>query len=241
MDLNKIDDAIKHYKIAIQKSKNEVHLKSKIHALEKICELVDKNHKNYNNYYEMLIACLKEEVMIKDKIYNDENKNTILVLEAYIDNIEKEKENSKLKLQLENKKRELVTKKIKTLSENNFIRSIIEKLNKDSLKNDSEIRKNIKDTIKLLNHRLDDSVDWKQFLTIFDELNPSFFNKLNGYKNKLTELEIRVCAMIKFGFNTREIASILSITSRGVEQHRYRIKKKISTKGNLTNYLLNLS
>ena len=33
-----------------------------------------------------------------------------LVLEAYIDNIEKEKENSKLKLQLENK-RELVTKK----------------------------------------------------------------------------------------------------------------------------------
>ena len=47
--------------------------------------------------------------------------------------------------------------------------------------------------------------------------------------------------MIKFGFNTREIASILSITSRGVEQHRYRIKKKISAKGNLTNYLLNLS
>ena len=57
-----------------------------------------------------------------------------MVLEAYIDNIEKEKENSKLKLQLENKKRELVTKKIKTLSENNFIRSIIEKLNKDSSK-----------------------------------------------------------------------------------------------------------
>jgi len=82
---------------------------------------------------------------------------------------------------------------------------------------------------------------FKQFLTIFDELNPSFFNKLNGYKNKLTELEKRVCAMIKFGFNTREIASILSITIRGVEQHRYRIKKKINAKGNLTNYLLNLS
>ena len=241
LDLNKIDDAIKHYKITVKKSNNEVHLKSKIHALEKICELVDKNHKEYNNYHEMLIACLKEEIVIKEKIYNNENKNTVLILEAYIDNIEKEKENSKLKLQLENKKRELVTKKIKTLSENNFIKSIIEKLNKDSLNNDSEIRKNIKNTIKLLNHRLDDSVDWKQFLTIFDELNPSFFNKLNGHKNKLTELEIRVCAMIKFGFNTREIASILSITSRGVEQHRYRIKKKISAKGNLTNYLLNLS
>ena len=91
-----------------------------------------------------------------------------------------------------------------------------------------------------MDNRLDNSVDWKQFLTIFDELNPDFFENINGYKNKLTELEIRVCAMIKFGFNTREIASILSITTRGVEQHRYRIKKKIECKGNLTNYLLSL-
>ena len=91
-----------------------------------------------------------------------------------------------------------------------------------------------------LQNRLDQSVDWKQFLTIFDELNPDFFKSLNGSKSKLTELEIRVCAMIRFGFNTREIASILSITSRGVEQHRYRIKKKIKSKKNLTQYLLNL-
>ena len=77
-------------------------------------------------------------------------------------------------------------------------------------------------------------------ISIFNELNPDFFQKLNSSKNKLTELEIRVCAMIKFGFNTREIASILSITIRGVEQHRYRIKKKINSDSHLTTYLLKL-
>ena len=240
LDLKKHKEAIINYKLTIDNSQNEEHLKSKLHALEKLCQLIDKKDKDYNFYYMMYITCLKEEMQIKEKLYNDGNENTVLSLEAYIDNIEKEKENSKLKLELNHKKRELVTKNIKTLSENNFLTSVIDKLKQDSLNNDSDIRKNINNTIKLMNNRLDDSVDWKQFLTIFDELNPDFFKKLNGHKSKLTELEIRVCAMIKFGFNTREIASILSITTRGVEQHRYRIKKKIDCQGNLTNYLLNL-
>ena len=240
LDLKKHKDAIFNYKLTIDNSQNEEHLKSKLHALEKLFQLIDKKDKEYNFYYKMYITCLKEEMQIKEKLYNDENKNTVLSLEAYIDNIEKEKENSKLKLELDHKKRELVTKNIKTLSENNFLTFVIDKLKEDSLNNDSDIRKNIKDTIKLMNNRLDDSVDWKQFLTIFDELNPDFFKKLNGHKKKLTELEIRVCAMIKFGFNTREISSILSITTRGVEQHRYRIKKKIQSNKNLTNYLLSL-
>jgi tetratricopeptide (TPR) repeat protein len=240
LSLKKNKNAIENYKLAIDKSYNEKHLKSKIYAIEKICRLIDKNHTDYEYYSSLYIECIKNEMEIKEKLYNDETKNTVLSLEAYIDNIEKEKENSKLKLELDHKKRELVTKKIKTLSENNFLSIIIEKLKKDSLNNDSNIRSNINSTIKLLNNRLDDTVDWKQFLSIFDELNPVFFKKLNGHKSKLTELEIRVCALIKFGFNTREIASILSITSRGVEQHRYRIKKKIDCTKNLTNYLLNL-
>ena len=207
--------------------------------LSKIMEIQGDNKEAYK-YYKLYTKSLESNIKNQESLYNDENKNTVLSLEAYIDNIEKEKENSKLKLELKHKKRELVTKNIKTLSENNFLTSIIDKLKQVSLNNDSDIRKNIKNTIKSINNRLDDSVDWKQFLTIFDELNPDFFEKLNGSKSKLTELEIRVCAMIKFGFNTREIASILSITARGVEQHRYRIKKKIKCKTNLTNYLLNL-
>tara|TARA_B110000116_G_scaffold46768_1_gene38842 strand:+ start:351 stop:1931 length:1581 start_codon:yes stop_codon:yes gene_type:complete len=240
LDLKKEKQALKNYKLAIDKSNNEEHLKSKIYAIEKICKLINKDHTDYEYYSNLHLDYIKEELKIKEKLYNNGTKDTILSLEAYIYNIEKEKENSKLKLELNHKKREIVTKKIKTLSENNFLSTIIVKLKHDSLNNDSNIRANINNTIKLLNNRLDDTVDWKQFLSIFDELNPIFFKKLNGHKSKLTELEIRVCAMIKFGFNTREIASILSVTTRGVEQHRYRIKKKIECTKNLTNHLLNL-
>ena len=233
-------NSIKQYKLVIKEYNDSPKHKTYSYLqLSKLMEIKGDNKTAYK-YYKLYTESLENDIKRQESIYNDENKNTVLSLEAYIDNIEKEKENSKLKLELNHKKRELVTKNIKTLSENNFLTSIIDELKKVSLNNDSDIRKHISNTIKSINNRLDDSVDWKQFLTIFDELNPDFFEKLNGSKSKLTELEIRVCAMIKFGFNTREIASILSVTTRGVEQHRYRIKKKIKCETNLTNYLLNL-
>tara|TARA_B100000902_G_C27209821_1_gene863709 strand:- start:1112 stop:1243 length:132 start_codon:yes stop_codon:yes gene_type:complete len=42
------------------------------------------------------------------------------------------------------------------------------------------------------------------------------------------------------GFSTLEVADILSITKRGVEQHRYRIRKKINIKSDLTIFLLSI-
>ena len=233
-------EAIKHYKNVINNYKQFTdQIMIAYLELYKIME-IKKDIKTAFKYHKLYTEALEKSIKEKELFYNNENQNTVLSLEAYIDNIEKEKENSKLKLELNHKKRELVTKNIKTLSENNFLTSVINKLKEVSLNNDSNIRKDINNTIKLINNRLDDTVDWKHFLNIFDELNPEFFDKLNGNKDKLTELEIRVCAMIKFGFNTREIASILSITTRGVEQHRYRIKKKIKCSENLSSHLLKL-
>ena len=110
-------------------------------------------------------------------------------------------------------------------------------LKKNIAEDDGKIRKKINITIELLKHRIDESSDWKQFLTIFNELNPTFIPTLENQSSELSDLELRVCAMIKFGLHTREIANILSITIRGVEQHRYRIKKKLNIDENITTYL----
>tara|TARA_B100000700_G_C14796350_1_gene738406 strand:+ start:571 stop:750 length:180 start_codon:yes stop_codon:yes gene_type:complete len=39
------------------------------------------------------------------------------------------------------------------------------------------------------------------------------------------------------GFSTLEISEILAITQRGVEKHRYRIKKKLKLKNDLIIFL----
>ena len=48
------------------------------------------------------------------------------------------------------------------------------------------------------------------------------------------------CNLIKMSFKTDEIAEILSVSNRGVEQHRYRIKKKLKLSGDLSIFLQSL-
>ena len=230
--------AINNFEKIINSKSNGESLQYKMNAYKKLADIFQKSDlKISNDYYKKYIKYFEKNYEIKKELFTVVNKQTIESLEVYIDNIQKEKENEKLKAELNTQKRELITKKVKTLSENNFLTDIIIELKKNISEDDGKIRKKINATIDLLKHRIDSSSDWKQFLDIFNELNPTFLLSLENKCSDLSELELRVCAMIKFGLQTREIANILSITVRGVEQHRYRIKKKLDIEENLTTYL----
>ena len=236
--MNKNKHAMEYFEKIVNSKSNGESIQFKMNSYKKMAELLEDNDlKKSHYYYKNYIKKFEQYYEIKNELFMAKNKNTIESLEVYIDNIQKEKENEKLKAELNNQKRELITKKVKTLSENNFLKDIIIELKKNISEDDGLIRKKINITIELLKHRIDTSSDWKQFLIIFNELNPAFIDSLKNQAPELTELEQRVCAMIKFGLHTREIANILSITIRGVEQHRYRIKKKLKINENITTYL----
>ena len=232
------NEAINYLEKIIKSKSNEQNLTCKMNAYKKLADIFENQDlKISNKYYKKYISYYEKDYINKKKLFTEENKHTIESLELYIDNIQKEKENEKLKLELETQRRELITKKVKTLSENKFLTDLIIELKKNMAEDDGKIRKKINRTIELLKDRIDSSSDWKQFLDIFNDLNPTFINTLEIQCPDLSDLEIRVAAMIKFGLHTREIANILSVTIRGIEQHRYRIKKKLSIDENLTTYL----
>lgn len=238
INMNKNKHAMEYFEKIVNSKSNGESIQFKMNSYKKMAELLEDNDlKKSHYYYKNYIKKFEQYYEMKNELFIAKNKKTIESLEIYIDNIQKEKENEKLKAELNNQKRELITKKVKTLSENNFLKDIIIELKKNISEKDGLIRKKINITIELLKHRIDTSSDWKQFLIIFNELNPAFIDSLKNQAPELTELEQRVCAMIKFGLHTREIANILSITIRGVEQHRYRIKKKLKINENITTYL----
>ena len=132
-----------------------------MNAHKKIAELLEKaDLEKSNQHYKQYINYFEKDYEIKQQVFTTENKNTIESLEVYIDNIQKEKENEKLKDQLSSQKRELITKKVKTLSENNFLKDIIIELKKNIAEDDGKIRKKINITIELLKHRIDESSDF---------------------------------------------------------------------------------
>ena len=75
------------------------------------------------------------------------------------------------------------------------------------------------------------------------ELTSSFGTKLTERRAKLTSREIEICNMVRNGLTSKEIASLLNISSLTIEKHRINIRRKlgiINKDINLTSFLKTL-
>jgi DNA-binding CsgD family transcriptional regulator len=61
----------------------------------------------------------------------------------------------------------------------------------------------------------------------FDETQRSFIAALHQQYPTLSTTECRVCALLRWSFNTKEISSFLSTNTRTIENHRTNIRRKL--------------
>ena len=108
---------------------------------------------------------------------------------------------------------------------------VVEDRNK-SLKIIAKVRGNIKDNISHDN-------SWKKFEQNFDQVYVDFLKRLEESLPQLTTTDKKICAYLKMGLSSKEIAPPLNITVRSVEMNRYRVRKKLGLgrEDNLTTYL----
>ena len=70
------------------------------------------------------------------------------------------------------------------------------------------------------------------FSSKFDSTNAEFIRNLSSRYPKLSTTECRISALLHSGFNTKEIATLLSTSLRNIETHRLNIRKKLGLKRN---------
>ncbi|OXG08980.1 YXYXY domain-containing protein [Flavobacterium araucananum] len=94
---------------------------------------------------------------------------------------------------------------------------------------------------RIIDHELQGDQHWNEFEEIFNQLHDNFMQRLKNSFPELTPRDMRLCAYLRMNFNTKEIAPLLGISVRGVEDTRYRIRKKLqlSSEANITEYILN--
>lgn len=94
---------------------------------------------------------------------------------------------------------------------------------------DSDI--NISQVVKEQN-RVDN--DFEKIRFTIQELHPDFFKNINEKsKQRLTPLDLKYCAYIYLGMDTKQIANLLNVEPKSVRMTKYRLKKKFELDENM--------
>lgn len=106
------------------------------------------------------------------------------------------------------------------------IKSELFKLKKE-LKDDMQVT-DFNRIIRLLDTEEKSDASWEQFSVHFDAVHVNFLKRLQETYPRITNTELRLSAYLKMNLSTKEIASLMKISPRGVEVGRYRLRKKLN-------------
>lgn len=145
--------------------------------------------------------------------------------------------NEKLAHEVMAKTKELASTSMQLLENSGALIKVRDELAKLDTGDDED--SNLKRINTLLKDIEKNSANWNQFASHFDELNDGFLNNLKAKHPALSRNDLKVCAYLKLHFTSKQIAQLQNITVRGVEIHRYRLRKKlqIETELSLNDYL----
>ncbi len=100
----------------------------------------------------------------------------------------------------------------------------------------------LKKLIKTLSEEEKLNTEWDQFSQHFNSVHGDFINILKARFPSLKPHEMQLCAYLRMNLSSKDIAPLMSISVRGVEIGRYRLRKKLglATEENLAQFLLDL-
>ncbi|WP_291855303.1 triple tyrosine motif-containing protein [Marinilabilia sp.] len=159
---------------------------------------------------------------------------------------EKEREliqlrNDKLQSELSFKSRQLANSTMGIIKKNEFLISLKEKLKRHKEQLGTRYPdKYYNELTKKIDSNITGDDDWKMFEYNFNLAHESFLQSLKNEYPDLTPSDLRLCAFLRINLTSKEIAPLLGISVRGVENHRYRVRKKLNLSGDtdLTEFIL---
>jgi DNA-binding CsgD family transcriptional regulator/Tfp pilus assembly protein PilO len=151
--------------------------------------------------------------------------------------------NEKLNLDLIHKQKELANSTMQIIQKNEFL----QKLNNELIEirralTDEQLKNDLNATLKRIGKEIDNEKQWQVFNTHVEQVYEDLFKKLKTNYPDLTPRELSLCAYLRMNISSKEIATLMNISARGVEISRYRIRKKLrlDREANLTEFMMNL-
>lgn len=191
----------------------------------------------------------KQEARRQDDLrrFEEEQKQTAYQHQLEMEKSEKELirlQNEKLAAEIEYKNTELAGATMNLVHKKEFILKLkaeLQQLQKNTKVGDDNPE--LKKLLKVLAEEEKLDKEWEQFAQHFNSVHGDFLTLLKNKFPALKPHELRLCAYLRLNLSSKEIAPLMSISVRGVEISRYRLRKKLnlSTEANLVEFLMGLA
>lgn len=136
--------------------------------------------------------------------------------------------------ELEVKKKELTVTALQLIEKDKLLKEVKEGLKQVQERDGDDSIERIKSTIKV-----NTAKTWEEFEARFVQVNGKFNEALSAKHPDLSRNELKLCALIKLNFSTKEMADLLGVSADSVNKARYRLRKKLLLKrdDNLVTYI----
>ncbi len=141
--------------------------------------------------------------------------------------------NERLESELKHKNQELASAVMHLVTKNEFMNFLKLEISHTLKEGDmNATNKTLRRVIKTIEKNIAEDELWKQFEGHFDQVHGNFITKLREKYPTLTPQEVKLSAFLRMNMSSKEIANLLSISVRGVEISRYRLRKKLPLESN---------
>jgi DNA-binding CsgD family transcriptional regulator len=199
-------------------------------------------------YLGFYIYIRQRKKLLKERIkHKEEQQRQAYMHQLELDKSEKELmrlRNEKLETEIEFKNTELASTAMHLVQKEEFLLKIKDELQHLNNSNGKEKPDGaeLKKILRILSEEEKLNEEWEQFSVHFDKVHGDFLIRLKEKYPSLKPHELKLCAYLRMNLSSKEIARLMSISVRGVEISRYRLRKKleIPTETNLFQFLFDL-
>lgn len=194
----------------------------------------------------VVLAVTISFISYRNRIKEKEQKIHELQAQQQTKSLEEEKnllqeKGKELNQLISQRNRELTAYTLHKMKTNEFIADITEDVQQLILKlnpRETEYRQQLRQIRTKLQQHMPDN-EWKDFSYYFEQVHPSFYQNLQSRFPDLSLKEKRLCAFLRLGLSSKEIAAITFVETRSVESARNRLRKKLNldVDENLTTFL----
>ncbi|SCX86465.1 helix-turn-helix and ligand-binding sensor domain-containing protein [Flavobacterium caeni] len=142
-----------------------------------------------------------------------------------------------LELELQTKSSEVAGKSLSIAKQGEMIENI-----RQILESEDDIARLKAEVLKAIKINSINRHEWEVFENNLSQIHQGFISSVTSKYPQLTAKDIKLCIYLKMNLSSKEIAPLMNISFRGVELHRYRLRKKLglSAEDNLYKFMLSI-